>query len=330
MAKIVAGVATSHTPLLTLGAAQWIHRANVDYENPELNTSDGRLMTYSQLLTEVGPRYENEVDVPTLAKKEQQCNDALDKLAAFVAQVKPDVAIIIGDDQAELFNSANQPAFAIYHGQTAYTIDKLQEPTTPDWLRTVRKGYMLDQVHGLPCDPQMALTLIKGLIDEEVDVAASDHVEDPLDKGFGHAYGFVVKRLFAGLPIPIVPVLLNTYFSPNVPSSRRCHNVGRAIRRVVEAIPGDQRVMVIASGGLSHFVVDEPLDRQIIAAFENKDADFLQSIPRGALNSGSSEILNWVTAAGALEHLNVQSAEYFPLRRTPAGTGVGAGFVTWA
>jgi len=329
MAKIVSGIATSHTPLLTLGAAQWIHRANIDYENKALNLSDGRLMPYAQLLAEIGPRYEHEIDVASLAVKEQQCNAALDRLADALAQANPDVVIIIGDDQAELFGPANQPAFAIYHGETAYTLDKLQDPATPDWLRTVRRGYMLDQVRELACAPELALGLIRGLIDQDIDVTACAHVEDPLKAGFGHAYGFVVKRLFGGRKIPIVPVLLNTYFGPNVPTARRCYDVGVAIRRVVEAMPGNERIAVVASGGLSHFVVDEPLDRQILAAMADKQPSFLRELPRGALLSGSSEILNWVMAAGALEELQVRSCEYFPLRRTPAGTGVGAGFVTW-
>ncbi|MPW22338.1 extradiol ring-cleavage dioxygenase [Paraburkholderia sp. CNPSo 3157] len=329
MARIVSGIATSHTPLLTLGAAQWIHRANIDYENPKLNLSDGRLIPYADLLAEVGPRYAGEIDVASLSLKEQACNAELDKLAAALAEANPDAVVIIGDDQAELFNGANQPAFAIYHGAIAHTIDKLQDPATPDWLRTVRRGYMLDRVHELKCAPELALQLITGLIDEDIDVAACDRVENPLKQGFGHAYGFVVKRLFGDRQIPIVPVLLNTYFGPNVPSARRCHDIGRAIRRVVESWPDDLRVTVVASGGLSHFVVDEPLDRKILAALENRDADFLRNLPRGALNSGSSEILNWVTAAGALEGLQVRSCEYLPLRRTPAGTGVGAGFVTW-
>ncbi|WP_454754464.1 hypothetical protein [Cupriavidus necator] len=88
-------------------------------------------------------------------------------------------------------------------------------------------------------------------------------------------------------------------------------------------MPDDPRVTVVASRGLSHFVVDEPLHREIVAALECRDAAFLRSLPRAALNSASSETLNWVTAAGALEGLHVRNCTYLPLRHTPAGTGVG-------
>jgi hypothetical protein len=62
---------------------------------------------------------------------------------------------------------------------------------------------------------------------------------------------------------------------------------------------------------------------------QTRDARWLSSLPRGALNSGSSEILNWVLAAGALESLELTWSDYQPLYRTPAGTGVGAGFAIW-
>jgi hypothetical protein len=61
------------------------------------------------------------------------------------------------------------------------------------------------------------------------------------------------------------------------------------------------RVAVAASGGLSHFVVDEILDRRVLDAIKKKDAQRLRSLPRGALHSGSSEILNWVMVAGLSE-----------------------------
>jgi hypothetical protein len=329
MARVVSGLAVSHSPLLVLGAEQWIHRALVDYQNPKLTLSDGRSLSYPQLLAEVGPRYEDDIRLEALQAKEAACNAELDRLAAHLEQVAPDVVVIVGDDQAELFNGANQPAIAIYHGDRALTIDKLQNPATPDWERTLRRAYMQDQVRELVTEPAFARRLLEGLIEEEIDIAACDRVEEPLKKGVGHAYGFIVKRLLKERPIPIVPVLLNTFFPPNVPTATRCFDIGQAMRRVIEAMPGNQRVTVVASGGLSHFVVDEDLDRSVLNAIQSKNHAALRALPRKSLLTGSSEILNWVMVAGVVEDLPVQSVKYLPLRRTPAGTGVGAGFVTW-
>jgi 3-O-methylgallate 3,4-dioxygenase len=95
---------------------------------------------------------------------------------------------------------------------------------------------------------------------------------------------------------------------------------------------GAARVGVLASGGLSHchFLVDEEFDRAILAALARKDCGFLQNLPRNKLHAGSSEILNWVAVAGAAEAIDLNWSDYVPGYRTPAGTGTGMSFATWA
>ncbi len=329
MAKIVLGLAASHTPLLALDAAQWQHRAAVDYANTGLNLSDGRRMNYAELLAELGPRSADVLTPEILAAKERHCSAALDRLAAELAAAAPDVVLIVGDDQRELFSSGNQPAIAIFHGEQVVMSNKLADRSNPEWLQTLARGYLMDDSHRLPGAPELALDLIHRLVDAEFDVAACAQVEGGGHSGFGHAYGFIVQRLFGGRPMALLPVLLNTYYAPNVPSAARCHDFGQALARAIAASPSAARVAIVASGGLSHFVVDEALDRGVLAALASGDHASLRSLPRGALNSGSSEILNWVTVAGALQHLRLRWHDYQPLYRTPAGTGVGAGFAAW-
>src|SRR5476649_1654829 len=117
MARIVLGIATSHGPLLSLDAAQWKDRAAVDYRNDRLNLSDGRWIPYDQLLAEVGGRYESEATIEQFEKKEAASQRALDRIAAELAEAKPDVVVIVGDDQDELFSTSNMPALAIYYGE---------------------------------------------------------------------------------------------------------------------------------------------------------------------------------------------------------------------
>lgn len=138
-----------------------------------------------------------------------------------------------------------------------------------------------------------------------------------------------MARIILGIGSSHTP-LLTLGPEPNVPSAARCWRFGQALRRAVEAMPDDLRVAVVASGGLSHFVVDEDLDQKLLRAMAQGDAETLASIPRAALNSGSSEILNWITLAGAASPLRMQWHAYHPLDRTPAGTGVGAAFGVWA
>jgi hypothetical protein len=108
--------------MLNLTAQQWQHRAAADYANSELNMSDGRRMSYEALLAERGPRYEADIAMDVLSRKELACQAALDTLGDALAEANPDVVIIVGDDQSELFSHANQPAFAIFTGEAMWSI----------------------------------------------------------------------------------------------------------------------------------------------------------------------------------------------------------------
>ncbi len=129
--------------------------------------------------------------------------------------------------------------------------------------------------------------------------------------------------------LPMVPVLVNSYYPPNQPTPGRCYNFGRALRRAIESWDEDLAVAIVASGGLSHFVVDEEFDRRVIDGLRRKDLAALSAIPRRYFRSGTSESLNWITAGGALEALDMKLVDYVPGYRTPAGTGCGMTFARW-
>ena len=64
-------------------------------------------------------------------------------------------------------------------------------------------------------------------------------------------------------------------------------------------------------------------------ALKNKDAEALCSLPGALLNSGNSEIRNWICMAAACDHLDLQHMAYIPGYRTPGGTGTGLCFALW-
>ena len=101
---------------------------------------------------------------------------------------------------------------------------------------------------------------------------------------------------------------------------------------MIDSYPAEIRVGVLASGGLSHFVVDEELDRGVIEALREKDLDYLASLDPKRLQAGSSEIRSWiVTAATAVAaDLELDWVEYIAAYRTPALTGAGLGFARWS
>ena len=310
-------------------AKDWLERAKDDLKM-RINMSDGRLLSYDELAKETGNRYADLAVPDVIEQKVAKIQRALDHLAADIEQAGIDAMIIIGDDQEELYRKDNMPAVGLYYGDEVVThkFPLASMPSVPDWLAKIATAYGADTVHRFPGHRTLALALIESLLENSVDIAACGSVPDPEAAGFGHAFGFVINRLFRK-PIPVVPLMLNTYYPPNVPSAARYVAIGRALRKAVEAAPGDLRVGVIASGGLSHFFVDEELDRKVLAAVTESRADDVATLPRGALNSGSSEILNWVTTLGAVEHLPNRWVDYIPGQRTAAGTGCGMAFTVW-
>ena len=79
----------------------------------------------------------------------------------------------------------------------------------------------------------------------------------------------------------------------------------------------------MASGGLSHFLVNEELDREVIEALQRKDHAALKALPMRKLLSGSSEIRNWIAVAAAVKDLELDWISYVPGYRSRALTGVG-------
>jgi hypothetical protein len=98
------------------------------------------------------------------------------------------------------------------------------------------------------------------------------------------------------------------------------------LAKATKAWPEDIWVAFVASGSLSHFTVDPDLDATVMNAFLARDGEVLGNIPKHCLNSGNSEIRNWITVAGACTGLAPVWHDYIPCYRTPAGTGCGMGF----
>jgi len=151
-------------------------------------------------------------------------------------------------------------------------------------------------------------------------------------KNLGHAYGFIYRRLLKDRPVPLVPILVNTFYPPNQPSPARCFAFGRAIGRAIRAWGESARVVVMASGGLSHFVIDEELDRRVLAALASGKEAAITAEPDAMFRSGTSETKNWIVAAGILADtgFGMRLLDYVPCYRSEAGTGNAMAFATWS
>jgi len=336
VANLVLAVGTSHSPILALDAPDWEARARNDRKNEHLFDVDGTELSYDKLRERVGDRYASVAVPERWARQAEDAQRCLDRLARDLEEAHPDVVLIIGDDEHELFSDANMPAISVYYGDPAISRRFLVpgDPRAADpeyrWMEMVARMYGMDENRRFPTRPDLARSVIDHLVASGFDVAIQNGIPEPERLGFGHAFGFVYMRLLGERPVPMVPVILNTYYPPNQPTPARCFALGRALRGAIEAFDADLRVAAVASGGLSHFVTNEPLDASILDALREGDAAALQAVPTKLLFDGSSEIRNWITLGGMLDGLRHRWSEYIPVYRTEAGTGIGLAFGGWS
>jgi 3-O-methylgallate 3,4-dioxygenase len=287
---------------------------------------DGKALSYEDLLAQADPAIIKEITPEKMEARAAANQRGIAKVAEAYASAAPDVLLIIGDDQDEVIHHHNMPAMCVYWGDSVATVPR-DVAHQPEAAKVAAWAHG-DAVKTHPVESGLARHIIESLIDQEFDVAHSQYLRE--GQGIGHAFSFVYNRIMNGKEVPTIPIMLNTYFPPNQPTPKRCYDLGRALRVAVESWKSPARVGIIASGGLSHFVVDEELDRQVLKALEAHDAQALSSLPRERLNAGTSEIRNWVAVGGAVEDLDMELFDYVPCYRSPAGTGCAMAFARWA
>lgn len=325
MAQIVLGIGTSHSPQVSAPVEGWTDFVGSDQGRKGLAFRGGEY-NYDELLelrTRAG--FVPDLEPETWRRKHAASQAAVAELSRTFAKAAPDVVIIVGDDQDEVLHDDNQPAMLLYWGETLHSRPRRYPDRVPPGIRAAAWGYG-EVERDYPVASELGRFLTEELVKAEFDIASSRRFPST---HMGHAFGFVCRRIMDEVVVPVVPLMLNTYYPPNQPSPGRCYALGRALRAAVEAWPGDERVAIVASGGLTHFAIDEDFDRQVLDAMRDRDAGALAAIPRNWFLSGTSETLNWITAAGAVEHLDMEIVDYVPGYRTPAATGCAMTFARW-
>jgi len=209
----------------------------------------------------------------------------------WLADVKPDVAVMIYNDHGLNFFLDNLPTFAV--------------GAAPEY-RNDDEGWGLPTLPPYPGDPKLSWHVIESLVADEFDVATCQEMR------VDHAFTVPMSLLWPGrvsMPARALPIAINTVQHP-LPTPRRCYKLGRAIGRAIESYPEDVGVVVIGTGGLSHQLDGER------AGFINRgfDLECLEKIaadPEALLRysihelvrlAGTQgvELIMWLAARGAL------------------------------
>jgi len=226
-------------------------------------------------------------------------------------EAKPDTAIVIYNDHGSDFALDRVPTFAI----------------------GVRDDYEIaDEGHGqrpLPNvigNPDLSWHLVNELIHDEFDLTVCQEMK------VDHGLVIPLPLLFSHDPdwdIKVVPIVVNVIQHP-LPTNQRCYKLGQAIRKAVESFPGDERVAVIGTGGMSHQLHGERFGH-LNSEFDKKWLDLIERDPQALLNISHKEIMDeagaesvelimWLTMRGAMtEKVNRQHVNYY----APMTTGMG-------
>ncbi|MDJ0978150.1 MAG: protocatechuate 3,4-dioxygenase [Erythrobacter sp.] len=337
MADIVLGLWTSHGPTLSTTPEQWLARLPADHKNKRLFWR-GTPYDFEGLTAErAGDGLDAVVTIEERTRRHAACQVMIDKLAEAWADAAPDAVVIFGNDQKELFLDSVIPALTIYNGESFYG-----EPPTPEQEARMPPGIAEAEWGCKPrtrteyaAMPELANAVIAELMQSGFDPAVSSRLPDNpghWSSGIPHAFGFIIERVMRDHVPPILPIISNTFFPPNQPSAARAFAMGQAVGRVLKSWGEGKRIAIVGSGGMSHFVIDEDFDRQFMDAFQRRDAEFLTGIDESMFQSGTSELKNWIAAAGVLFETDLSGdiVEYQGCYRSNAGTGTANGAILWS
>lgn len=142
-----------------------------------------------------------------------------------------DTLIVVYNDHLHRFQFDAYPTFALGVAESMPVADEGEGPRP---------------FPNIPGDPDLAWHLAKSLVHDEFDLTVCQDIE--MDHGV-----MTVLPLIADTPWPyrVIPLAVNVIQEP-LPTPRRCARLGEAIGRAVRSYGGDRRVVVMATGGLSH------------------------------------------------------------------------------
>jgi hypothetical protein len=119
MAKIVLGIRTSHSPQLSVPGDLWDIYAKRDKRNPGLyRIPDGKHVSYEELMDEPHPGIEKQLTSEVFQSRHEANQAGISKLAEVMEKANPDVIVMFGDDQSEVFAPDFMPAMCVFWGDT--------------------------------------------------------------------------------------------------------------------------------------------------------------------------------------------------------------------
>jgi 2,3-dihydroxyphenylpropionate 1,2-dioxygenase len=244
---------------------------------------------------------------PTLDQQKKLRKDAEEAFAVLRADMeraKPDVLIVVANDQFVNFFWNNIPTFFV---------------TTADEV----KGQFTRHKFHYRNHKELGRAIVRAGMDKGIDLSFGEHIE------LQHTQNVPLYFLLPEPKIPILPIYVNTWVDL-APTPKRCYRVGELIRDVATKSP--ERVAILATGGLSHFPgsprigeIDTQFDHRLLEVMrQGKGSDLADYSVEELLKAGDSEFLNWMVVIGTVGDAKAAYTSYMPDL-----VATGWGFVSW-
>jgi protocatechuate 4,5-dioxygenase beta chain len=210
----------------------------------------------------------------------------------WMAQNKPDVAIVIYNDHANGIDLDIVPTFAI---------------GTADRYEVADEGFGKRPVPDVIGAPDLSQHLVKSLVDEGFDLTVFQELD--VDHGLTVPLSIFCPDPGEAWPCKVVPILVNVIQYPQ-PTAARCYALGQAIGRAIETFESDAKIAVFGTGGMSHQLagaragyINPTFDKMFLDAIET-DPESLAALSREdyirQAGSEGIELIMWLVMRGAM------------------------------
>lgn len=240
---------------------------------------------------------------------------AYQECARRLAELNPTTVIIVGCDHYILFGTHCLPRYLIGTGDVDGPIERLP---------MLERGFIRN-------NEALANHIVSEGEKHSIDWAVGRSFT--VDHSFSIPHQFIVKpaEQTLGKTIPCIPVYLACGVDPFI-SFERCVDLGKQIRAAVESFSQDERIVVIASGGISHWVgtvetgkVNDDFDKEILQHGVNGDLDALCSYSNEEILSrggnGAMEIRTFALTMATIPHPKGRIIAYEPVPQWVTGLG---------
>ena len=241
--------------------------------------------------------------------------DGFPPIIEWLKQSKPEVLVIFYNDHGLNFFLDKMPTFAVGAAPSYANADE---------------GWGIPTLPATPGNLDLSWHLINRLIADEFDIVTCQEML------VDHACSLPLKLFWPEhevAPVQIVPININTVQFP-LPTAKRVYKLGQAVGRAIQSWDSDKKVMVLASGGLSHQLEGERAGH-INKQFDLQFMESLVSNPEWATQfsdlelvekAGTQgvELLMWLAMRAALTHAGsgvrkVHGNDYLPISNTATG-----------